>query len=707
MAGIRVGIDVGGTFTDVVCLFADGTVLTRKLLSSPEDYSRAIRAGLCEILRDGRLAPAGVGEVVHGTTVASNAILEGKGAPTGLITTKGFRDVLEIRRMRTNRLYDIYWEKPRPLVRRRWRREVRERIDHRGEVLVPLDVAEARAEGLRLAADGVRSVAVCFLHAYANSAHERAVQDILREAAPHLSVSISSRILPEIKEYERTSTTVINAYIKPVVESYLAALEADLAALGIQAPLAIMQSNGGLMPAAAAREAPIHIIESGPAAGVTGALEVSRRLGLANVITLDIGGTTAKTSLIEDGQLTRAAEYEVGAGMSIGHRLLKGGGHLLRVPAVDIAEVGAGGGSLAWVDRGGSLQVGPQSAGARPGPACYPGGGEEPTLTDANVVLGYLNPRWLAGGTLPLCADRARRAVTDRVASPLGLDVVDAAWAIHRLADATMVRALRAVSTERGRDPRNFVLFAFGGKGPVHALGIAEALGIGRAVIPPAPGLFSSLALLFSEVEHHFVQTYFHPAGAIDLQRLDGVLADLEQRGRSILEAEGYTGPTARLDRYADLRYAGQNSELTIPVAAGALTPQRLAALQEAFAVEHEKTYGYRSADEPVQIMALRLVARGLCTEPRVPTRLYIAPGATPAGESGPAARPAYFGPEHGWRETPLVGRGDLGGGGHDGPLIVEEYDATTVVPPRWRASLDASGAIVAERAAVDGETSR
>jgi N-methylhydantoinase A len=699
MAGIRVGIDVGGTFTDIVVLLADGTVLTRKLLSSPEDYSRAILTGLREILDGGRIGPAEVGEVLHGTTVATNAILEGKGAPTGLITTKGFRDVLEIRRMRTNRLYDIYWEKPQPLVRRRWRREVRERIDHRGEVLVPLDAVEARAEVQRLLGEGVRSVAVCFLHAYANGAHERAVEAILREAAPGLSVSISSRILPEIKEYERTSTTVINAYIKPVVESYLAALEAELHALGVKAPLSIMQSSGGLMPAATAREAPIHIIESGPAAGVTGALEVSRGLGLANLITLDIGGTTAKTSLIEDGQLTRATEYEVGAGMSIGHRLLKGGGHLLRVPAVDIAEVGAGGGSVAWVDKGGSLQVGPQSAGARPGPACYPGGGEEPTLTDANVVLGYLNPRWLAGGTLPLDAERARRAVMDRVAAPLGLDVVDAAWAVHRLADAAMVRAIRAVSTERGRDPRNFVLFAFGGKGPVHALGIAEALGVNRVVVPPAPGLFSSLALLFSEVEHHLVQTYFHPTGASDIQRLETAFAELEQRGRATLESEGYTGPSARIDRYADLRYAGQNSELTIPFAAGALTPERLSALEEAFTVEHEKTYGYRSPGEAVQIMALRLVARGLSSSPRVPARVAIAPGAAPARAGQPESRRAYFGPEHGWLDTRLlVAREDLAGGPHTGPLIVEEYDATMVVPPGWRAGLDAQGAIAAER---------
>jgi N-methylhydantoinase A len=693
MASIRVGIDVGGTFTDIVFLSAEGAVVTRKILSSPDDYSRTIRVGLQDIIREAGVAPADVREVMHGTTVATNAILEGKGARTGLITTRGFRDVLEIRRMRTNRLYDITWEKPAPLVRRRWRREVTERIDHRGDVLVPLDLDDARDAVHRLAAEGVTSVAVCFLHAYANPTHEQQVEALVRAIAPGLSVSVSSRVLPEIKEYERTSTTVINAYIRPVVDGYLAALASHLRELGIGAPLLIMQSNGGLMPAATARETPIHIIESGPAAGVTGALEVSRRLGLPNVITLDIGGTTAKTSLIENGQLTRSSEYEVGGGMSIGHRLLKGGGYLLRVPAVDIAEVGAGGGSIAWIDKGGSLQVGPQSAGAAPGPACYDRGGEEPTLTDANVVLGYLNPQALAGGTLPLDADRARVAVETRVAGPLGLDVVDAAWAIHRLADASMVRALRAVSTERGRDPRNFVLFAFGGKGPVHALGIAAALGIGRVVIPPAPGLFSSLALLFSEVEHHFVQTHFQRDGEDDGARLEKVLAHLEEQGRAALDSEGYRGPRARLDRFADVRYAGQNSELTIPVAPGPLTPARLAELREAFAVEHEKTYGYRSDGEPVQIVGLRLVARGLSPEARVPERLRFVADASPASTS----RQAYFGPQDGWRKTPVIARPMLNGGPSEGPLIIEEYDATTVIPPGWRASLDAGGNIMIE----------
>lgn len=697
MTGIRVGIDVGGTFTDLVFLTSDGAVTVRKVLSSPEDYSRAIRVGMQELLDQSHVDPERISEVIHGTTVATNAILEGKGARTGLITTKGFRDVLEIRRMRMNRLYDIYWEKPKPLVPRRWRREVGERVDFRGEVLQPLDLVEARQEVQRLVEAGVASIAVCFLHAYANAAHELQVGELLRELAPHVCVSLSSQVLPEIKEYERTSTTVINAYVRPVVEGYLKTLGTHLQDLAISAPLLIMQSNGGLMPAATAQQYPIHIIESGPAAGVTGALEVSRRMGLDNVITLDIGGTTAKTSLIEGGQLTRSPEYEVGGGMNIGHRLLKGGGYVLRVPAVDIAEVGAGGGSIAWIDRGGSLQVGPQSAGADPGPACYNQGGQAPTLTDANVVLGYLNPHALAGGSLLLEADQARRVVHEHVAQALGLELVEAAWAVHRLADASMVRALRAVSTERGRDPRQFVLFAFGGKGPVHALGIAQALDISRVVIPPAPGLFSSLALLFSDVEHHLVQTYFHPTGEIDVDRLTQVLEQLEHQGRTTLEAEGYRGARARLERYADLRYAGQNSELTVPLASGRLTPDGLARLCEAFAAEHDKTYGYRSDGEPVQLMGVRVLARGLSDGTRVPQRLTLHSDVASHYEAATALRRAYFGPQHGWLDTPLTSRQALAHGRLDGPLIIEEYDATTVIPPGCQAWLDTWSNIIVD----------
>ncbi len=690
MTDIRVGIDIGGTFTDIVFLTPEGQVWTHKTLSTPADYSYAIRDGVQALLSQAGESPDHVQEVLHGTTVATNAILEGKGAKTGLITTKGFRDVLEIRRMRSNRLYDISWQKPTPLVPRAWRREVTERLDFRGDVLTPLDIDEARQEIQHLVAAGVEAVAVCLLHAYANPAHEQAIGELLTQEAPHLSVSLSSQVLPEMKEYERTSTAVINAYVQPVVQHYLKAMETHLRALGVQAPLLIMQSNGGLMPADAAREAPMHIIESGPAAGVTGALTLGRQMGIDHIITLDIGGTTAKTSLIEKGELTRSPEYEVGGGMNIGHRLLKGGGYLLRVPSVDIAEVGAGGGSLAWVDRGGSLHVGPQSAGASPGPACYNLGGESATLTDANIVLGYLNPNALAGGSLQLKASLAHRVIEEQVAQPLGMEAVEAAWAVHRLADATMVRALRSVSTERGRDPRQFTLFAFGGKGPAHAIGIAQALQITRVIIPPVAGLFSSLALLFSEVEHHFSQTFFDAAGAVDLAQLQPILDRLRHQAQQQLQSDGYPESRSQLVYLADMRYAGQNSELSIPLPSDRLTPHLLADLQEGFAQEHLQMYGYRSDEEPVQLMALRVIARGLAESTRVPEQLHIVDGSETPTMAANRSRQAYFGPEFGWLPTPVMTRQALAETPTEGPLIVEEYDTTTVVPPNCRVELDA-----------------
>ena len=690
MTEIRVGIDIGGTFTDIVFLQPDGTVWTHKTLSTPSDYSHAIRDGVQALLTQTAVGAERIQDVLHGTTVATNAILEGKGAKTGLITTKGFRDVLEIRRMRSNRLYDINWQKPAPLVPRAWRREVTERLDFRGDVLTPLDIEETRQEIQRLVAAGIESIAVCLLHAYANPDHERAIGDLLAQEAPGITVSLSSQVLPEMKEYERTSTAVINAYVQPVVQHYLQAMETHLHALGVQAPLLIMQSNGGLMPAEAARDAPMHIIESGPAAGVTGALTLGRRMGIDHIITLDIGGTTAKTSLIENGDLTRSPEYEVGGGMNVGHRLLKGGGYLLRVPSVDIAEVGAGGGSLAWVDRGGSLHVGPQSAGASPGPACYNLGGTSATLTDANIVLGYLNPHVLAGGSLQLDASLAHQVIEEHVAQPLGMETVDAAWAVHRLADATMVRALRSVSTERGRDPRQFTLFAFGGKGPAHAVGIAQALQMTRVVIPPVAGLFSSLALLFSDVEHHFSQTFFDAADEVNPEQLQPILDRLHQQALHQLASDGYPESRSQLSYLADMRYAGQNSELSIPLPSHQLTPQLLSQLQEGFAQEHLQMYGYRSDEEPVQLMALRVIARGLAETSRVPETLHIADGSSVSSPHEAGRRDAYFGPEHGWLSTPVMTRQDLAGNPTDGPLIIEEYDATTVIPPNCHIALDA-----------------
>lgn len=690
-AACRIGVDIGGTFTDIVFLGADGELRTKKLPSTPDNYARGIGDGIRAVLAEGVISGGQVSEVIHGTTVASNAILEHRGAKTGLLTTAGFRDVLEIGRLRMPRLYDIAWEKPVPLVPRYLRREVAERVDHRGRIVRPLDRKQAQRQIAAPVADGVEAIAICLLNSYTNPDHERQLADLVREVAPHLPLSVSCNVLPEIREYERTSTTVVNAYVMPVVERYLRVLREELAASGVTAPLLIMQSSGGVMGAATAMTKPMHIIESGPAAGVVGAGELARRLGLENVITFDMGGTTAKASIIEAGTPSRAGEMEVGAGMSVGTRLMKGGGYLVRMSAVDIAEVGAGGGSVVWLDRGRVLHVGPRSAGAVPGPACY-GVGTEPTVTDANVILGCLNPEGLAGGAVRLDAERAARAFHERVAGPTGLDLAAAAAGAQSIVNANMIRAVKAVSSERGRDPREYVLFAFGGNGPLHGVEIARALEMRTVIVPPAPGLFSALGLLLSEVEHHYVRSYIRRTSAVEPAELEDVVLALVREAEASLVAEGYAPDELALAWSADLRYAGQASELTVPMVNGKLAGGGLEELARAFEQEHERTYGHRATDEPVELVNLRLTACVRRPDAWVSERVAV----DRRGRTARGMRRVYFG-AHGWLDTPVIDRGDLRGGGGEGPLVVEEYDATAVVPPGCRAWLDELGNIVIE----------
>ena len=503
----RVGVDIGGTFTDIVLLDRVGGVISKKVASSVEDYALAIVEGLEALFSRYGVAPDAIDEILHGTTVASNAVLERSGARVGLITSRGFRDVLELRNLRMPRLYDLTWEKPLPLVERYLRVTVDERVNAAGEVVHPLDPEDARRALRRLLDEGIEAIAVCLINSYANPCHERLVAELAEEIAPSLPCCASFDVLPEIKEYERTSTTVVNSYVLPIVGRYLQSLREAFDARGIGAPVLVMQANGGLTPAAGAATRPVDIIESGPAAGVVGARAIVRRSGVENAISFDMGGTTAKASLIESGEYTRSREYSVGGGIIAGSRLLTGGGYLLGVPAIDLAEVGAGGGSILWVDSGGSLQAGPRSAGASPGPACYGLGGEAPTVTDANVVLGYLNPSFLCGGEVKIDAGRSRGAIESKIAGPLGLALEHAAWAARQVAVANMIRAIRAVSSERGRDPRSYVLFAFGGNGALFAAGMAAELGMKRVIVPPAAGLFSAFGLLHADIEHHFSRT--------------------------------------------------------------------------------------------------------------------------------------------------------------------------------------------------------
>jgi len=683
----RVGVDVGGTFTDIVLLGSDGTIHTKKISSSVGNYAQAIVDGLTEVFRETGLAGNAIEEIRHGTTVAANAILEHKGAKTGLITTRGFRDVLEIRTLRMPRMYDIGWTKPAPLVERYLRQVVDERINAQGVVERPLSQGEAERAVDALLAEKVEAIAVCLLHSFTNPEHELLVKNIIERKAPHLPCSISSEVLPEIKEYERTSTTVVNAYVTPIVASYLKSLRKGLDEAGVRARLLLMQSNGGLTTDAAAVERPIHIIESGPAGGVVGAQALARAKHLAKIVTFDMGGTTAKAAMVEDGEVTRAHEYAVGAGIMIGSRLLTGAGYALKVPAIDLAEVGAGGGSLAWIDAAGALQVGPESAGASPGPVCYDKGGATPTVTDANLLLGYINPAYLVGGALKLNAGKARQIFAEKIAAPMGMTIEKAAHGAHLIAASNMIRAIKAVSTERGRDPREFALFAFGGNGPVFACGMAAALGMKRIVVPPSAGLFSSFGLLYADVEHHYSRSFRRLLRKSDPREIERAWDALVRQAHDQLASEGFTLGKTKIRRAAALHYHGQTYELTVPLPDG---PIDFASLEEAFGREHEKTYGHRAgADEPVELVSIQVVGQGLRQGPNVPERVRASRGEP----QPPPPRAAYFGS---WIETPVVRRSDLSKG-KKGPLIVEEYDATCVIPPGAKAELDAGGNILIE----------
>ena len=690
MTTLRVGIDIGGTFTDIVVLGSDGSIHARKVSSSVGDYARAIVDGLTELFTETGLSGGAIEEIRHGTTVASNAILEHKGARVGLITTKGFRDVLEIRTLRMPRLYDLTWTKPPPLVERYLRKVVDERIDHRGAVERALDPADAERAVDALLAEKVEAIAVCLINSFANPAHELMIKEVAERRAPRIPLSISFEVLPEIKEYERTSTTTINAYVMPIVATYLRALRAGLDDAGIPARLLLMQSNGGLTTDKAAVEKPMNIVESGPAGGVIGAQSVARSKQLPKIITFDMGGTTAKASMVENGEVTRAQEYAVGAGIMIGSRLLTGAGYTLKVPAIDLAEVGAGGGSHVWIDAGGALQIGPQSAGALPGPVCYDQGGSVPTVTDANVLLGYISPQHLVGGALKLNADKARKVFAEAIAAPLKMSAEDAAYGAHQIAASNMIRAIRAVSSERGRDPREFALFAFGGNGPLFAAGMAAELGIRRIVVPPCAGLFSSFGLLYADVEYHYARTLRRILRSADLSEIGRAWDALSCQAADQLATDGFAGASAQLRRSAALHYKGQTYELVVPVPDGPIDTRMVTHLEEAFGAEHERTYGHRAGrDEPVELVSIQVIGAGLRTG-SVPERVIV----SRPEPATPPPRQVYFGRERGWMKTPVVQRSELSTS-RPGPLIVEEYDATCVVPPGARATLDAGGNIV------------
>ena len=685
MSDVSLGVDIGGTFTDIVLRASDGTLHTKKVLSTPHDYSEAIERGVATLLDETGITPARIGQVVHGTTVATNAIIERTGVKVALVTTEGFRDVLEIARFRAPRLYDVGFRKPPPLVERRLRFEVRERLGADGRTVVPVDEDSVAAAAALCRDAQVDAIAVCLINAYVDGRHEEEVAAILRAQLPDIPVTLSSELVPQIQEYERTSTAVVNAYIRPVVARYAVALEDRLQRLGIPAPLNIMQSNGGVLSARTAAEKPIYIIESGPAAGVVGAQAIGKENGLGDLLTFDMGGTTAKAAIIVDGEFGMTPETEVGGGEALGHRMVKGGGYVVQAPTIDIAEVGAGGGSIAWIDAGGGLQVGPRSAGADPGPACYGRGGEAATVTDANLLLGYINPDALVGGDLALDKSAAEHAV-GKLAEVLGHSLTDAAYGIHLIANARMMRALSAVSSERGLDPASFTLLAFGGNGGVHACGLAAGLGIRRIIVPPAAGLFSAVGLLDAEHEHHLIRAFYERIDGLDLTRMRAELRAMADTADALITADGFARESCTMSFAVDVKYVGQNTALTVALDRAEVAAAHLGDIAERFSQAHESIFGYRSDDEAVQISALRV---SVSTNRETPATRFF----DDDGQASEVTRQAYFGPDAGWRVTPVLNRGALSHK-RDGPLIIEAYDNTVVVPPGLSAHTDNTGAL-------------
>ncbi|MDB5415149.1 MAG: 5-oxoprolinase [Rubritepida sp.] len=683
--GARIGVDVGGTFTDVVLALPDGRLYVNKTSTTPTDPGEGVLAGIAAILEQTGIEASAIVEVVHGTTVASNTILQKAGARTGLLTTQGFRDVLEIGRIRTPGMFDMTWRKPEPLVPRRWRLEARERIGADGSIVLALDEDSVHAAAQTFLAEGIEAVAICFINSYCNAGHERRAAEILAQVAPQILLTASCDVLPEIKEYERTSTAVVNAYLLPKMRVYLSRLADRLAALGIHAPVQVMASNGGMIGLDTARMRPVFAVGSGPAGGVAGSARLGQVTGDSDLIVFDMGGTTAKAAIIQDGQPSLVTEYEFRDGISSPSRFTKGGGYMLKVPAVDIAEVGSGGGSIARIDAGGLLVVGPESAGGDPGPACYARGNTVPTVTDANMVLGLLNPTALAGGSLKVDAALSLEAVRKHVAAPLGLSLEDAAHGIRQVANANMARALRAVTVERGLDPRDMTLMVFGGGGPLHAVDVARLLGIRRVLVSPVAGVFSAAGMLSADCVQDFVRPVMVPLERADPAAVATTLASLATEGREVLAREGYGDGQAVLRFSVDLRFMGQSSQLTVPFA----PPFDAVALGEAFGALYAETFGYRP-EEAMELVNLRLAAVGTGDRLQFET-LRLDARALAGAEGTREVSFARGGPK---LPTRLMARDAVTAEPIAGPAIIESYDTTIVVPPGCTAVAAQAGCI-------------
>jgi N-methylhydantoinase A/oxoprolinase/acetone carboxylase beta subunit len=675
----RVGIDIGGTFTDLIMVDTrTGERFISKVLTTPKDPSVGALQGLRELLEGRAVGGAEVSHVIHGTTLVTNALIERKGARTGLVTTRGFRDVLEMGREKRYDIYDLFLEMPEPLVPRPLRLEVTERLLADGSVHTPLDEAEARAAVERLVAEGVESVAVCFLHSYRNPGHERRLGELLAALAPHLAVSLSVEVIPELREYERLSTTTCNAYVMPLMKRYLGRFREELRGLGYGGDLYMMLSGGGIAPAADAERFPVRVLESGPAAGALVAAAYGEAMGVRDIVlSFDMGGTTAKICVIRDGRPLVTTDFEAAAVW----RFKKGSGLPIKLPVIDMIEIGAGGGSIARMDRLGLLKVGPRSAGADPGPACYGLGGTEPTVTDADLLLGYLDGGYFLGGRMRLQPGLAREAV-GRLAEGLGIPLERAAWGIHQVVGENMANAARVHAVERGQDPKGYAMVAFGGAGPVHAYWVATRLGIERVVFPLGAGVASAGGFLIVPLAFDFVRSHVAPLDGLDLDTVNRLYAEMEAEGTRLLTRAGAPRRELTFLRTCDLRYVGQGHDVAVAVPGGRLTGRSLATIRRNFERLYKRLFHRINREYEIEALSWRLVV----TAPRPEFRLLRFPARPDSREADAlkGTRRVFFAEQEGYVDCPVYDRYRLFEGARvQGPAVIEERESTAVVGPR------------------------
>ncbi|GMA60954.1 hydantoinase/oxoprolinase family protein [Alicyclobacillus fastidiosus] len=675
---MRVATDIGGTFTDLVCVDDNGKVRVAKADTTPPNFEQ----GVMDVIVKAELDGEQIGTFIHGTTVIINALTERNGVKTGLITTKGFRDVLEIARGNRPDLFNVRYQKPTPFVPRALRLEVEERLNQKGEVITTLSTVDVENAVEKLRKEGVEAIAVCYLHAYANPQHEKQTVELIKQMWPEVAVTASYEVTKEWREYERTNTAVLNSYVKPVAERYVNKLNEELLKINATGQKYIMQSNAGTTTFEQSKQSPIHMVESGPVAGVFGAAILGKMIGYENVIAFDIGGTTAKCSLIDGGEVTVTTDYRIEWDD-------RHAGYPIKVPVVDIVEVGNGGGSIAWIDQAGALKVGPKSAGALPGPVAYGRGGTEPTTTDANLVTGRLSPK---NFSMSVQLDSVRSSIEDKIAQKFGVSVEEAALGIIRIANSNMLNALKLISVRRGYDPRDFAMVAFGGGGAMHAAFLAKELGVTKVVVPVGASVFSAWGMLMTDLRHDYLQTFIRRTSDLDLSELNGAWKVLEQQAIEQYQAEDIAQGQIVFNRYADMRYLGQEHTVKVPIPSGVLTDELLAKANAAFHAIHEQNYTFKLENNPTEIVNLHLVAFGKVTQPEI---AELEPVTHTVDQAVLETRPVYF-EEDGWLDTTVFDRERLGAGfSIEGPAIVEEPSTSTLVYPGQKLTVDKYGNLI------------